>query len=85
MTAPSSGILVVDKSAGATSFDAVALARKRLGVRRIGHGGTLDPEATGVLPLLVSDVPRVRRSYSAAAADVLGGPPRRTAAIRAGT
>ena len=59
MTAPSSGILVVDKSAGATSFDAVALARKRLGVRRIGHGGTLDPEATGVLPLLVGEATKL--------------------------
>jgi tRNA pseudouridine55 synthase len=59
MTAPSSGILVVDKSAGATSFDAVALARKRLGLRRIGHGGTLDPEATGVLPLLVGEATKL--------------------------
>ena len=55
MTASSSGILVLDKTAGATSFDAVALARKRLGVRRIGHAGTLDPAATGVLPLLVGE------------------------------
>ena len=59
MTAPSSGILVVDKSAGATSFDAVALARKRLGVRRVGHAGTLDPEATGVLPLLVGEATKL--------------------------
>jgi tRNA pseudouridine55 synthase len=59
MTPPSSGILVVDKSAGATSFDVVALARKRLGVRRIGHAGTLDPEATGVLPLLVGEATKL--------------------------
>jgi len=59
MTAPSSGILVVDKTAGATSFDAVALARKRLGVRRIGHAGTLDPPATGVLPLLVGEATKL--------------------------
>jgi tRNA pseudouridine55 synthase len=59
MTAPSSGILVVDKTAGATSFDAVALARKRLGVRRIGHAGTLDPTATGVLPLLVGEATKL--------------------------
>jgi tRNA pseudouridine55 synthase len=59
MTAASSGILVVDKTAGATSFDAVALARKRLGVRRIGHAGTLDPAATGVLPLLVGEATKL--------------------------
>ena len=59
MTEPSSGILVVDKTAGATSFDAVALARKRLGVRRIGHAGTLDPPATGVLPLLVGEATKL--------------------------
>jgi len=59
MTAPSSGILVVDKTAGVTSFDAVALARKRLGVRRIGHAGTLDPAATGVLPLLIGEATKL--------------------------
>jgi tRNA pseudouridine55 synthase len=59
MTAASSGILVVDKTPGATSFDAVALARKRLGVRRIGHAGTLDPAATGVLPLLVGEATKL--------------------------
>jgi tRNA pseudouridine55 synthase len=59
MTAPPSGILVVDKTAGITSFDAVALARKRLGVRRIGHAGTLDPSATGVLPLLIGEATKL--------------------------
>ena len=59
MTAASSGILVVDKAAGVTSFDAVALARKRLGVRRIGHAGTLDPAAIGVLPLLIGEATKL--------------------------
>jgi tRNA pseudouridine55 synthase len=59
MTTPPSGILVVDKAAGVTSFDAVALARRRLGVRRIGHAGTLDPPATGVLPLLVGEATKL--------------------------
>jgi tRNA pseudouridine55 synthase len=59
MIETSSGVLVVDKIAGATSFDAVALARKRLGVRRIGHAGTLDPPATGVLPLLVGEATKL--------------------------
>ena len=59
MTTAVSGVLVVDKAAGATSFDAVALARKRLGVRRIGHAGTLDPAATGVLPLLIGEATKL--------------------------
>ncbi|HEY8806779.1 MAG TPA: tRNA pseudouridine(55) synthase TruB [Candidatus Limnocylindria bacterium] len=47
------GILAVDKPLGWTSFDVVAVARRSLGAKRVGHGGTLDPLATGVLPLLV--------------------------------
>ena len=43
------GLVVVDKPAGITSHDVVALLRRRLGERRIGHSGTLDPDATGVL------------------------------------
>jgi tRNA pseudouridine55 synthase len=48
-----SGFLVVDKPRGATSHDMVDAARRWLGTRRIGHLGTLDPLATGVLPLAV--------------------------------
>jgi tRNA pseudouridine55 synthase len=59
MTERGSGILVVDKAAGVTSFDAVAVARRRLGVRRVGHAGTLDPPATGVLPLLVGEATKL--------------------------
>ncbi|HEU0115115.1 MAG TPA: tRNA pseudouridine(55) synthase TruB, partial [Thermomicrobiales bacterium] len=47
------GFLVIDKPAGWTSFDVVARARRLLGEKRIGHAGTLDPAATGVLPLAV--------------------------------
>ncbi|MCC7024517.1 MAG: tRNA pseudouridine(55) synthase TruB [Thermomicrobiales bacterium] len=47
------GYLVINKPAGWTSFDVVARARRLLGERRIGHAGTLDPAATGVLPLAV--------------------------------
>ena len=47
------GILVVDKPEGYTSFDVVAKLRGICGTRRIGHGGTLDPMATGVLPVFV--------------------------------
>jgi tRNA pseudouridine55 synthase len=53
------GILVVDKGRGATSFDVVAVVRRHLGVRRIGHAGTLDPEATGVLPILVGEATKL--------------------------
>ncbi len=57
--AVASGILVVDKAAGMTSFDVVTLVRRRLGVRRVGHGGTLDPEAVGVLPILVGEATKL--------------------------
>src|SRR5262245_33440371 len=54
-----SGVLVVDKPAGATSFDMVAQLRRRLGVRRVGHAGTLDPAAVGVLPLLIGEATKL--------------------------
>jgi tRNA pseudouridine55 synthase len=47
------GYLVIDKPAGWTSFDVVARVRRLLGEKRVGHAGTLDPAATGVLPLAV--------------------------------
>lgn len=53
------GILVIDKPAGWTSHDVVARARRLLGERHIGHAGTLDPAATGVLPLAVGDATKV--------------------------
>ncbi|MEY4152258.1 MAG: hypothetical protein RL470_317 [Actinomycetota bacterium] len=47
----SDGFLVVDKAGGMTSHDVVAVARKALGTRKVGHAGTLDPMATGILVL----------------------------------
>lgn len=47
------GILCIDKPEGMTSFLCVAVLRRLLGVKKIGHAGTLDPNATGVLPLLI--------------------------------
>ncbi len=47
------GILLVNKPAGITSFHLVALLRKILGVKKIGHAGTLDPFATGVMVMLI--------------------------------
>lgn len=55
------GLAVVDKSAGWTSHDVVAKARGLLGTRKIGHSGTLDPDATGVLLLGVGKVTRLLR------------------------
>ena len=46
---PLDGVLVIDKPPGITSHDVVDAVRKRLGTKRVGHGGTLDPDATGVL------------------------------------
>jgi tRNA pseudouridine55 synthase len=53
------GALIVDKPSGPTSHDIVALARRALGESRIGHTGTLDPLATGVLILLVGRATRL--------------------------
>lgn len=58
-----SGVLIIDKPAGLTSHDVVAKARKLLGVRQVGHFGTLDPFATGVLPLSVGKATRFAQFY----------------------
>ncbi|CDM67040.1 tRNA pseudouridine(55) synthase TruB [Pyrinomonas methylaliphatogenes] len=83
------GILVIDKPAGWTSHDVVARARRMLGERRIGHTGTLDPFATGVLVLLVGRATRlaqflagaekeyeaiVRFGYATVTGDLTGAP-----------
>ena len=52
---------MVDKPAGMTSHDAVAVVRKRLGEKRVGHAGTLDPDATGVLVLGLGRATRLMR------------------------
>ena len=51
MTEPSSGLVIIDKPSGWTSHDVVARVRRTLGTRKVGHAGTLDPMATGVLVL----------------------------------
>lgn len=53
------GILVIDKPVGPTSHDVVALVRRLSGARRVGHGGTLDPFARGVLPVFVGRATRL--------------------------
>jgi len=54
-----SGILPVEKGPGVTSFEVVAHLRRILRAPRIGHGGTLDPAATGVLPILVGEATKL--------------------------
>ncbi len=67
-----SGILNLNKPPGHTSFDIVAIIRKLTRVRRVGHGGTLDPLASGVLPICLGQATRIteylaeaRKTYSA--------------------
>ena len=55
------GVLVVDKPAGWTSHDVVAKVRKIMVTRKVGHSGTLDPDATGVLVLGVGRATRLLR------------------------
>jgi len=57
--AGAAGLLLVDKPSGVTSHDVVAWLRRRLGAQRVGHAGTLDPLASGLLPLLVGPATRL--------------------------
>lgn len=52
------GVVVIDKPQGVTSHDVVGMLRKRFGTRRVGHTGTLDPLATGVLPVCIGNATR---------------------------
>jgi tRNA pseudouridine55 synthase len=54
-----SGVLAVEKGPGVTSFQVVAQLRRLLRAPRVGHGGTLDPDATGVLPVLVGEATKL--------------------------
>ncbi len=53
------GILIINKPKGYTSFDCVAIARRQSGEKRCGHTGTLDPDATGVLPICIGKATRL--------------------------
>jgi tRNA pseudouridine55 synthase len=57
------GVLIIDKSPGLTSHDVVHRARRILGQRSVGHLGTLDPMATGVLPLVIGSFTRLAQFY----------------------
>jgi tRNA pseudouridine55 synthase len=60
------GVLVIDKPPGPTSHDVVAVVRRALGETRVGHTGTLDPLATGVLPLVIGRATRLAQFLSGA-------------------
>ena len=63
------GVLIIDKPQGLTSHDVVVFARRAFGEPRIGHTGTLDPLATGVLPLAIGRATRLVRFLTAADKD----------------
>ena len=71
------GVVNLDKPVGPTSHDMVGLLRRLTGSRRIGHAGTLDPLASGVLPILVGGATRFSQ-------ELTGGPKRYDAVIRLG-
>ena len=58
-----SGILLIDKPAGMTSFAVIRRLRKKLGVQKIGHAGTLDPQATGLLLIGVGEGTKKLKEY----------------------
>lgn len=66
------GLLVVDKPTGMTSHDVVAIVRRVTGERSIGHLGTLDPMATGVLPLLLGKYTRLAQFFGQAEKSYMG-------------
>ncbi len=57
------GVIIIDKPAGLTSHDVVNRVRRILGQRSVGHLGTLDPAATGVLPVVVGNLTRLAQFY----------------------
>ncbi len=66
------GLLILDKPAGLTSHDVVALVRRVTGERSVGHLGTLDPMATGVLPLLLGRYTRLAQFFGSAEKEYTG-------------
>jgi tRNA pseudouridine55 synthase len=62
-TVDPSGIVLIDKPPGITSHDAVAMVRRALGTRKVGHAGTLDPMATGLLVMGIGRATRLLRFF----------------------
>src|SRR5215208_6701496 len=67
------GVLIIDKPAGPTSHDVVARVRRAVGISRIGHTGTLDPLATGVLALVIGRATRLAQFLSADEKEYVAG------------
>lgn len=63
MTQSSNGVLIFDKPSGLTSHDVVHRVRRIVGQRSVGHLGTLDPMATGVLPIVLGNMTRLAQFY----------------------
>lgn len=55
------GVIIIDKEKGHTSHDVVNIIRKELKIKKVGHTGTLDPNATGVLPILVGEATKISK------------------------
>lgn len=72
MTKPIEGILAVDKPRGWTSHDVCAFVRKRFRIAKVGHAGTLDPLATGILVLLLGRATRLSQELSSCDKDYFG-------------
>ena len=66
------GVLLVDKSPGMTSHDVVAVARRCLNTKKIGHCGTLDPMATGMLILVIGSATRIQDLLMSESKEYLG-------------
>ena len=60
------GVIVLDKPFGKTSHDMVSFVRRLTGIRRVGHTGTLDPAATGVLPICIGRATKAADMLTAA-------------------
>ncbi len=55
------GVIIINKPKGYTSYDIVNIVRKKLNIKKVGHTGTLDPNATGVLPILIGKATKVSK------------------------
>jgi tRNA pseudouridine55 synthase len=63
MTQSTNGVLIIDKPSGVTSHDVVHRVRRIMGQRSVGHLGTLDPMATGLLPIVLGNMTRLAQFY----------------------
>ena len=72
LASPVDGVLIIDKPGGLTSHDVVQRVRKLLKTRKVGHLGTLDPMATGVLPLCIGKATRIGRFFPSSPKEYIG-------------